>query len=80
MIRVNDIALSDEAVRACEESAAAVFAREWKNSEAAAKACFGNSGKVLPVIFRRASAEIVGDPNKPNPDYVCPTTTTTERQ
>lgn len=68
MIRVNGIALSDEAVQACEESAAAVFAREWKNSEAAAKAIFGNPNKVLPVIFRRQTSE--GDSNKPNPDYV----------
>lgn len=65
MIRVNGIALSDEAVQACEESAAAVFAREWKNSEAAAKALFGNPNKVLPAIFRRQIVEsMVNDLNK----------------
>jgi len=68
MIDVNGIALSDEAARECETSAATEFAREWLNAMEIKR----NDNLVVPVFFRRQTAEenSCEDRSIPNPDYV----------
>lgn len=60
----NGVPLSAEAVRQCEESAAAEFAREFLQQQ---------RQRIVPLVYKRtipSSIDDVGDRTKPNPDYV----------